>query len=181
MNMPPDPLKDLPPEILKKMMDEQFIHFKSAFFRATGPTPAGMNDVRFNTGYRVPEAELDPEDIEGVVDNGVWRPISFKIEHEYDVTFGNPFFAQDYARTVVEENRRRFAAKIVGIGFNPITAKKWLEPTYKVADGESDGMVFGKPTIIRFYIPCDVVLLTFNNGNVSMIKIIEADNGQNEN
>jgi hypothetical protein len=168
---PLDPFADLPPELLKKMLDQNFVNFRSSFFRAAGPIP--------ESGPRPTSYTFEPEpgDLTGFEENGVWRPITFKIEHEYDVTFGNPFFAQDYARAETEENKRRFTSKIIGIGFNPITAKKWLEPTYKVPDGESDGMVFGRPTIIRAYIPEDVVLLTFKNGSVSMIKIIEAENG----
>jgi len=176
MNNPIFPDGEIPEEILKRLRENTFINFKESFFRATGPIPT---EAHFGTAaVEQPDGtwkdgvygEFGKVHLTGYEENGVFRPITFKYEHQ---TPFSPEFVKEYEKTEAWEKRRRFINEIVGVAINPVTARKWLEPEYKVGDGETDGTLFNKPAIFRNYIPKDVLCLTFSNGSVSMIKIVE--------
>jgi len=169
---------EIPEEILKRLRESDFLNFKSSFFRAVGPIPT---EAHYGTAaVEQPDGswkdgvygEFGKVHLTGYEENGVFRPITFQYANHFDENF-----VREYEKAEVWEKRRRFINEIVGVAINPVTARKWLEPGFRVGDGETDGTLFNKPAIFRNYIPYDVLCLTFSNGSVQMIKIMEEVNG----
>ena len=176
---------EIPEEILKRLRENTFINFKESFFRGVGPIPTMKPE---NATYPCNSGIFETESIKGTArepegwkgetfgdfnvtgyqENGVFRSITFKYANHFDENF-----VKEYEKAEAEEKRRRFINEIVGVAINPVTARKWLEPGFRVGDGETDGTLFNKPAIFRNYIPYDVLCLTFSNGSVQMIKIVE--------